>query len=241
MSRRHKDLPSISTQEIRQVAEETSKHALDCIVGNHSIIKKGISRNYTKSIITILAEKYINEKIAAAVSKNVESTLLSEFAKYVDIIDDPTYTVIKTNKAGPPKIEELFSRFRDYDVLTMLKQTYEDVYNKAIIEAADLLDHAMCFLFAMCQMENVSFDRKLRHYHKLLSKRFAGAKVKTERTLQNMVSKYHRLAKKLSDPKAIFKNAKEKLRETSLYRKWMGLKDMYYEKLLVIAPMYAQY
>lgn len=242
MSRRHKDLPTISTQEIRQVAEETGKHAVDYAVGHSSISIFNLIevRQTTRSKEAFSLEK-ISKAITKAISHDVESILLREFGKYVDVIDDPTYTVINTNKAGPPKIEELFSRFLDYEVLTMLKQIYEDVFHKAIIDAADLLEHAMCFLFAMCQMENESFDRKLRYYHKLLSKRFTGAKVKTERTLQNMVSKFYRLAKKLSSPNAIFKNAKEKLRETSLYRKWMGLKDMYYEKLLVVAPMYAQY
>lgn len=230
MSRRHK----ITTQEVHQVAEETSEHILRRLDLAMPFIEMSCVRLVSRDGLRHL-NVHINDIIKNALTDSFEQTFIKRLSSYIDIVDAPEEQFSDTRKRGRPKILQLFDRFRDTDVIKMLKTSYFELFHKTIEKAKDIIDHVICFLQAMCEREDDDCYGKISHYHEMLKRNLSCVALPTVRTLQNKFNKFKELA---SGWKKNIKNAmKEK--EECLFKKWMRLKGQYLSEIEILAPAYA--
>lgn len=224
MSRRHKEYPSISKTEVMQVAKETAERAvrhtsiplLDRIeVKGIRINPKNTARSYAKHIT-----KKLTESLYASLTASLSS-------KGLIMVDEPDATI---HPLGRPMVMQLYDRFKDTDVISMLKDIYWENYHQAITTAKNMIDQFICFMLAMCSYTDTSPTGLAAHFHRLLKVSFPTVKLMSLRTFQKKINWFSGFRK-------VAKWAKEK--EKKAYEAWRKLKQMYLEGIENFAPKYA--
>lgn len=221
MSRRHKEIPTITTQEIHQLAEETASKAVDRAV-----------RNETKDIPF---HPYIDFKVTAkkALTEEIEHSLIQKLNGIIDIVDAPG-VFVGPNSVGHPTALRLFERFRDTDVIDILKEIYRNIYHTANTNAKLMVEALVCFLLAMCQYTETEHSGLVKHYYELLAGHFGKSLVPSLRTLQSKFKWFTEFKRQVG-------KAAKAIRENMRYDKWLRLKQRIFGEVQTIAPAYALY
>lgn len=225
MSRRHKEIPTITTQEIHQLAEETAGKAVDRAVRN-------ASKKISFSGLDSFAEYSVQVIIKRALTRELENGLQQRLATILDITDTPGLMVGCT--VGRTAVATLFHRFKDSDVINIFKQIYREMYHNANAKAKIMVDWLVCYLLAMCQYTDTEHVGLVAHYYRLLVEHFGESALPSLRTLQGKFKWFTEFKRKAG-------TAIKAVRENKLYDKWQKLKQAIFGNVQTLAPAYALY
>lgn len=221
MSRRHKETPTITTQEIHLLAEETASKAVDRAIRNE-IDDISYSR-FTGFEVTI----------KKALAEEIKENILRKLDGIIEIVDTPGI-IVTHNNAGRPMALKLFERYRDSDVIVLFKEIYRNIYHTAITNAKLMVESLVCFLLAMCQYTGTEHTGLVTHYYRLLVGHFGKSILPSLRTLQDKIKWFTEFKRKVG--KAI-----KAVRENTLYDRWQKLKQRVFSYVQTLAPAYALY
>lgn len=221
MSRRHKETPTITTQEIHQLAEETASRAVDRAIRNET---------YDVSFSRFAG---FEVTVKRALTKKIEHGLTQTLDGIIDIVDTPG-VFVGPNSAGRPIALTLFDRFRDSDVVAIFKEIYRNTYHTANMNAKLMVESLVCFLLAMCQYTEKEHVGLVTHYYKLLAGYFGKSLLPSLRTLQSKFKWFTEFKRKTG-------KAAKAVMENTLYDRWMKLKQRIFGEVQTLAPAYALY
>lgn len=221
MSRRHKETPTITTQEIHQLAEETASKAVD--------------RAIRKEASDVLYSHFAGFEITVrkTLVEEIEYGLIQKLNGIIDIVDTPGIP-IGHNNTGRPMALRLFDRFRDTDVIDILKEIYRNIYHTANMNAKLMVETLVCFLLAMCQYMETEHMGLVTHYYNLLVGHFGKSLLPSLRTLQGKFKWFTEFKRKVG-------KAAKAMRENTLYDRWLKLKQRIFGDVQTLAPAYALY
>lgn len=224
MSRRHKEIPTITTQEIHQLAAETADKAVDRAVRN---VNKKISSQPSRFIVCS-----VQDAVKRALTRELENGLQQRLATILDIKDTSGLMVGCT--VGRTAVATLFHRFKDTDVINIFKQIYREMYHNANAKAKIMVDWLVCYLLAMCQYTDTEHVGLVTHYYRLLVEHFGESALPSLRTLQGKFKWFTEFKRKAG-------TAIKAVRENKLYDKWQKLKQAIFGNVQTLAPAYALY
>lgn len=224
MSRRHKEIPTITTQEIHQLAAETADKAVDRAVRN---VNKKISSQaspYIEYTVQVSIKKALTEELELAYSK--------QLGRFFHVVSTPSVAV--GHKQGRSAAMMLFERFKDTDVINIFKHIYREMYHNANAKAKIMVDWLVCYLLAMCQYTDTEHVGLVTHYYRLLVEHFGESALPKLRTLQGKFKWFTEFKRKAG-------TAIKAVRENKLYDKWQKLKQAIFGNVQILAPAYALY
>lgn len=247
MSRRHKDKPTITSHELKIVADEISDITISKLLCRVTGLKFADDAKTEKSRCSVTIgqlldcaptsfRKRMRNELSRIAYDGMKGSILDRLG--IDIIDDvdeePPMKVDKRKWNKRPVVGQLYDRFKDTDLIPILRDIYFENTHKVLEAAADMVDHMLCYLLAIYHMRGL--ERGLTaHYYRLLDEYYqgSGTKLPSLKTLQNKVNDFWELSR------AKTKNfLKEAERKTLSY--WNELKDMYYHGLEArLVPQYA--